>query len=143
MAAWHGVPSPHPFIVVNLDPSHREYRVSGGEVYVWFPEGIPQSEVERLVGTQVKLLGQWVDPPKRAPADLHQHEQRPIEHMMMIDIQQPIALEPELNETKPTESSSQSTSPATQEIIDKDADKVWVPIDRQAHFQASKITLLK
>ena len=143
MAAWHGVPPPHPFLVVKLDSNHKAKRVSVGEAYVWFPAGISQSDIETLVGTQVQLSGQWIDPPQRAPDDLHQPEQRPIEHVMMIDIQQPIALESELDEVRPAESSEQSTPPATQEIKDRDVDKVWVPIDRQAHFQASSFMVLK
>ena len=143
MAAWHGVPPPHPFLVVKLNSNHKAKCVSGGEAYVWFPAGIPQSEIETLVGTQVRLSGQWVDPPQRAPADLYQPEQRPIEHVMMIDIQQPTALESQLHEMQPAESSGQSTPPATQEIKDKDVDKDWVSIDRQAHFQASSFMILK
>ena len=143
MAAWHGVPPPHPFLVVKFDSNHKAKRVSGGEAYVWFPAGIPQSDIETLVGTQVQLSGQWVDPPQRAAAELHQPEQHPIEHVMMIDIQQPITLEPELDEVEPAASSEQSTPPAAQELKDKDVDKVWVPVDRQAHFQASQVTLLK
>ena len=142
LAAWHGVPPPHPFIVVKLAPGRRAHRISDGEVYVWFPGGIPQSEVDRLVNAQVQLLGQWVDPPPRAPVDLHQPEQRPIEHVMMIDVQHPIALASEVDEVKPA-ASEPSTAPATQEVKDQDVDKVWVPVDRQAHFQASKVTLLK
>ena len=65
MAAWHGVPPPHPFLVVKLDPNKKAKRVSGGEVYVWFPAGIPQSDIETLVGAQIQLSGRWVDPSGR------------------------------------------------------------------------------
>ena len=143
MAAWHGVPPPHPFLVVKLDSNHKAKRVSGGETYVWFPAGIPQSDIETLAGAQVQLSGRWVDPPQRAPAELHQPEQRPIEHVVIVDIQRPIALEPELDEIQPAESSGQSTRLADQEIKDRGVDKVWVPIGRQAHFQASSFMVLK
>ena len=142
IAAWNGVPPPHPFLVVTLDLEERQRSQSGDEVYVWFPHNPPES-MEALLGKHIELFGRWVHPPKREPADIHQPMQQPIEHVRIIDIQEPIALEIDDDLLEGVEPSSASTSHTPSIPTPKvKEDKVWIPIDREAHFQASKVTLL-
>ena len=136
IAAWNGIPPPHHFIVIKLDPEKKDSCQHGDEVYVWFPKNSPE-HMENLLGKHIQLSGIWVHPPRRQPANINQPMQQPIELVSLIDLQAPLTLE-ELDHRDTNETKS-SSPPKDLEVKD---DKVWVPIDREPHFQASHMTLL-
>ena len=146
MAAWNGIPSTQAFMVIKLDQGQKAETLRE-EVYVWFPNDVPNS-MEILIGKHIQLVGQWVHPPKRKTVDINQPMQQPIMHVHILDLQSPITLDieddeitDEVNEIHPISSPSTHTL-VKSESVKSESDKVWIPIERQPHFQASKMIIL-
>lgn len=127
IAAWNGVPPPHPFLLIQ-----REW---DEQVYAWFPQQPPE-DMERLVGKRVRLTGRWVEPPAQEAADIDQPMQQPMEQVRAMDTLSPLSVALE-------EDGWGEDAPAPADSPQGTDERVWIPVARQPHFQADQITFLQ
>ena len=156
LAAWHGVPTQHTFIVVSLDadvdrpPAHKE------DVYVWSSDHT-FDQIDPLIGRRVRLNGHWRLPPEPQVDEIYEIQQQPIrlcEIITPVDVQIDLAEDcdetelifKDLMEPQTPIHLAEIQAPYTLipersgEEIDSSA---WVPVTREAHFQSIALQLIE
>jgi hypothetical protein len=128
MAAWDGIPTGQPFLLIRCD-------IRKSTVHAWFPNGAPP--LEDLLGKRLRLRGSWQRPPEdKSPESVYESRQEPIAPVSIIELPSDEGLQSLLTPTVPSSPTEPSDSPPPA------VSTIMAPVPRSRHFQADHVEIL-